>query len=436
MVYGCLAFQAMPLLAAEQSPDDQTVRMTAAELFAFADAARDRGDLAVAETAYRALSASPNLQIRSEARYRLGMMLADRQKRYADAAIEFRKILDESPDAAGVRLQLARMHGLLGNVAAAAREFRAVEAAGVPAEVLQAVRFYASVFEAQKPLGFSFSAALAPDTNVNRATRSETLGTVIGDFTLSDEARAQSGIGLQVRGQAYLRQGIAARARLLATVSVMGDLYRDKQFNDLLASVQIGPEIQSGKDRIYLGGQLSRRWYGGQDYNRVLGLSGKWIHPAGKRSQLTLESSLAWDKNQLNPVQDATIVQASLGYDRSFRASTGGGVSFFGRRSVARDPGFSLTSAGAGAYVFREFGPATAVLNVEHSRLEADERLLLYRDRRQDDRFAAGLSLTLRSLRLGAFAPMAKVRFERNGSTIEIYDFNRLSGEVGITAAF
>src|SRR5690606_28048218 len=115
-----------------------------AELFTFADAARDAGDFATAETAYRALAGNPDIELRSEARFRLALMLAHRMGKVREAAVELRAILDEKPRTARVRLELARLHAMLGNNAAAEREFRAAEAAGLPPEVERMVRFYAN----------------------------------------------------------------------------------------------------------------------------------------------------------------------------------------------------------------------------------------------------------------------------------------------------
>src|SRR3546814_15887943 len=83
------------------------------------------------------------------------MMLADDLERYSDAAIEFRRILDDKPDVARVRLELARMQAMLGNLTAARKELRAAEAAGLPPEVEQLVRFYSSALDARKPVGGS-----------------------------------------------------------------------------------------------------------------------------------------------------------------------------------------------------------------------------------------------------------------------------------------
>lgn len=417
-------------------PAPTTITMTPGQLFDFADQARDRGDYATAEASYRALASNPDIDIRSEARFRLGMMLADNQRRYADAALEFRKILDEKPKAGRVRLELARMHAMLGDPGGAARELRAAEAAGLPPEVRQTVRFYAGAFEAQKPIGFSLGMALAPDTNINRATKSDTLGTVIGDFTLDDNAKAKSGIGLSLRGQAYYRTAIDKRARVLVQISGQGDLYRQSEFNDAIAVIQVGPEYQSGKDRIYVGGTVSWRWYGGSPFSKTMGVSSSVRHPMGRQGQLQIEGGLVQDDNRLNDLQDSTIASFSVGYDRAFTPTFGGGVSLAGSRTKAKDPGYSMSSGGPNAYLFREFGPITAIINLGYNHLEADQRLFLYPRRRFDNRYSVGLGVTLRNFRFGNFAPLAKLQIERNVLTIEIYDYTRFSGEFGVTAAF
>ena len=53
-----------------------------------------------------------------------------------------------------------------------------------------------------------------------------TLGTVIGDFTLDDDARARSGTGLQLRGQAYWRAPLSNAADLLVRASGSGEAMR------------------------------------------------------------------------------------------------------------------------------------------------------------------------------------------------------------------
>lgn len=424
-----------PATEAEASPPGQ-VTLTPNQLFALADTARDSGDFATAEIAYRALAENPDVELRSEARFRLGLMLADRQQRWRDAAVEFRRILDEKPHAARVRLELARMQAMLGNLRAAGREFRAAEAAGLPPEVERLVRFYANALSARKPLGGSIEIAFAPDSNVNRATRSDTLGTVIGDFTLDEDARARSGLGLSLRGQGYLRVGLERHSQLLVRLSGSGDFYRSGRFDDYALSLQAGPEYTSGKDRIAFYAGPGWRWYGRDPYSITLGGGANWQHPLGKRAQLRVEAAISDVDNRRNDLQDSTATTLSVALDRAISARMGGGVQVYGNRDAARDPGYATASGGVSLYAFRELGKTTAVLSLGYSHLEADRRLFLYPRRRIDDRYTVSVAGTFRSLRIGSFAPLLRLRYERNRSTIELYDFRRVSGEFGVTSAF
>ncbi|WP_297320237.1 surface lipoprotein assembly modifier [Novosphingobium sp.] len=423
-------------LAQDGTSAPQTLTLSPAQLFDFAAQAEARGDFATAEAAYRALAGNPDIELRTEARFRLGMMLAERLHRYADAAIEFRAILDEKPGAARVRLELARMHGQLGHLGAAERELRAAEAAGLPPEVERMVRFYAGALSANKPLGVSLELALAPDSNINRATRSDTLGTTIGEFTLDENAKARSGLGLALRGQAYLRVPINQRARWLTRVSADSDIYRQSRFDDYSLGIGTGPEMQIGRDRLSVSVGPAWRWYGGQLFTISASSSADWQHPLGKRGQLRAGASYARIDNRRNDLQDASSFGLSVGVDRALSARAGIGLQLSASREAARDPGYSTTSGGIGLYMFREFGSTTAVAGINYSHLEADTRLLLYPSRRIDNRYGVSFAGTFRALRIRSFAPFARVRFEANRSTIEIYDYQRVAGEFGLAAAF
>lgn len=410
--------------------------LSAAQVFALAGQARGRGDFATAETAYRALTQDSDLEMRTEARFRLGLMLADDLKRYSDAALEFRRILDDKPGAARVRLELARMHAMLGNMAGARKELRAAQAAGLPSAVEQLVRFYSRALNARKPLGGSIEVALAPDSNINRATRSDTLGTVIGDFSLDEDARAKSGVGLGVQGQGYFRMGIEPGTDLLVRASSDATLYREADFNDVTVALQAGPQYTWGGNQLTLSAGPTRRWYGGRLFSATIGGGVSWQRPIGKRGQVRLDGSIAHVTNRRNALQTADDFTLSASFDRSFSARFGGGIQAFGFREAARDPGYSLTMGGTSAYLFREVGRTTLVGTLGYSHLAADTRLLLYPERRVEDRYSASIAATLRALHLGSFAPLVRLKWERNRSSIEIYDYRRVVAEFGVTSAF
>ena len=425
--------------AAAQSPVAPPVTqtgVTAAQLFAIADAARDRGDYRSAEVAYRALAGDPNPEYHAEARFRLAMMLADQEHRYRDAAVELRRILDEKPDATRVRLELARIDTLMGDLLAARRELRAVQASNLPPDVERMVRFYANALIAKKRFGGSLEVAVAPDTNVNRATRADTLGTVIGDFTLDQDARARSGVGLAVRGQGYARLGLSPHAKMLVRVSGNGSLYRESEFDDVAVAVQAGPELSVGADRFTVSAGPAWRWYGNKPYSLTYGASGDLLHPMGKRAQLRLTASASHVDNRRNDFQDGNAYALAAGIDRAFTTRFGGGVQVSVVRTTARDPGYADVTGAVGGYLFHEFGRTTLVAGASYSHLEADERLFLYPERRRDDRFSGNLSATFRALTFHTFAPFARLVAERNRSTVGIYTFSRVAAEFGLTSAF
>ncbi len=411
-------------------------QMTAAELFAYADSARIAGDFETAELAYRALMEDPAPDLRMEARYRLARMLAETQKKYREAAVLLRRILDEKPDATGVRLELAQLQALMGNLSEARRELRAAEASGLPPQVEQQVRFFANALTAMKRLGGGLEVALAPSTNINRATASDTLGTVIGDFELSKDAQAQSGLGLSLRGQAYYRYPLSTKTDILLRGSASADVYGKSDFNDFSGSLQAGPQWRWGRDRFSLSGAATWRWYGGDPYSFSWGLTGNWQHPLSGRTQLRFDGTVLVEDNRRNDLQDGERYTLSAGLDHAFSARAGGGLQIHGSRNDAADPGYSDTSGGANFYLYREMGRTTGVVNLGYRHLEADARLFLYPKKRKDDNFSASISGTFRALTFGTFAPMARIRFERNWSTIEIYDFDRISAEFGVVAAF
>jgi tetratricopeptide (TPR) repeat protein len=225
--------------AQEVQPPPAAVQLTPVQLFSFADAARDNKDYATAEAAYRALVGNTDADIRAEARFRLAMMLAYQCKRPTEAAQLLRQILDEKPKVARVRLELARIDAMLGRVSAAGRELRAAQAAGLPPEVERAVRFYAQALDVRRPVGGSVEVTLAPDSNINRATAAPTLATVLGNFALSNDAKASSGLGAAVRGQGFVRVPTVKGVDLLARVSGSANIYRASEFDDFILAPRL-----------------------------------------------------------------------------------------------------------------------------------------------------------------------------------------------------
>ena len=415
--------------------DKSSVTLTPAQMFDVAEAAKGRNDLETAETIYRALATNPELEIRNEARFRLARML-EGERRLTDSAVLLRSILDEQPETKPVRLELAKVLATMGDESAARRELRAARAGGLPPEVARQVDRFSEALRASKPVGGSLDVAIANDSNVNRATRSDTLGTVIGDFTLDKDARAQSGRGLALQGQSYGRLALSRNVNLLGTLSGSGLLYRKSRFDDVSLGAAIGPEITAGTYQIHPSAGFSHRWYGQAPFTDAATLQLDVAHPVSATAQIraAVAGSRIWDHP--NPLESGHSYSASVAVETALSATTGGGVTVTGIRQALDDPGYSTWSGQMSLFGWHEAGRMTLAGSLTYGRLKADERLLLFLARRDEKLYRATLGATARQMQFKGFAPMVSFTWERNRSPIEIYDYGRTVFNLGVTRAF
>lgn len=424
-------------------PAGETTALTglsAAQLFELAEQARIAGHRADAEAIYTALARDPDLDIRSEARFRLGMMLADAQ-RYADAALAFRAILDEQPRVARVRLELARVLAAMGDEGRARQQLRQAQAGGLPPDVAVVVDRFATALRSTRRFGGTIEFALAPDSNINRATDARTLDTAIAPLTLSDDARQQSGLGAHLSGQIYARLGLGERLSLVPRLSGDGIFYRQGQFNDMSGSALVGIEWQAGRDRFIPSVGVTWRTYGGAAYARTKTADIRWMHRLGRRAQTDMSLSYGRTHYLRNRWQDGNLFNLGLSLERALSARSGVGLSLSGSHQTARDPAYATISGGLTLLGWRDMGKVTLFANATARRLESDAAVLfagvpLYGDRRKEWFLRAGGGATFRQIEVAGFSPVVRLAYERNISTVGIYDYRRATVDIGITRAF
>jgi outer membrane protein len=425
-------------VVAQERPDagaDALSGLSANQLFDLADQAKAAGRFDDALELYAALARDPDPDARAEARFRRGLLLAD-LRRYADAAVTFRALLDEKPDAARVRLELARVLALVGDDAGARRAIRQAQAAGLPPDVAVTVDQFARALRTTRPFGGGIQVALSPDSNINRATQARTLDTVVAPLTLSRDARARSGIGVRLSGYGHARLPVGTGVAVLARASALGNLYRSADFNDVSGSALIGVEWLRGRDRWSPSIGLTRRWYGGRPYAQTHSAAVDWLHPLGRRAQLVVHGGAAASRYDDNRLQDGGLFDVAVGVERALSARSGVGATLTAYRQTARDPGYATVAGGLTVNGWREVGRTTLLLSAGANRLEGDERLALFPDRRREWLLNGSVSATLRRLTVAGFAPTLRLAAERNWSSLELYRYRRLVGDVGITRAF
>lgn len=404
-------------------------------MFRLAEEMVSRGRTHEAETVLKLLSGDPDSNVRNEARFRRALLL-ESQARYREAALLLRRLLDERPEAVPARLHLAKALQSLGDTNGALRELRAVQSSGLPPAVARLVDRYSAALRAQRPYGASLSIAIAPDSNINRATRSDVLGTVLGDFEISEEGKAKSGTGLSVSGQAFRRLPILNDANLLVRASGFANLYRHGKFNELVADLAGGPELRFGHDQLQMELGATQRWFGQKAYMRAARLAGTLSHPLGSRTLLRLSPSVSLIDNQFNDLQDGKAYSGQVQVERALTPTTGIAGSLSLNRQALKDPGYATRGWRAGVTGWHEVGRMTLAATAEFGRLRADKRLLLFPDRRHDRYSRYSLATSFRQLQYAGFAPQLKFSVERNRSSIAFYDYRRSRTEIGIDRAF
>lgn len=418
------------------TPQTRKITATPEQMLDLAEQLARRGSLADAEAVLSLLSHDPNRNVRNEARFRLANLLQS-QRKSTRAAELLRRVIDETPDAAPVRLVLAQLLEKLGDVDGALRQVRAAQATGLPPNVARLVDRYSVALRAQRPFGGSFQFALAPDSNINHATSSDKLDTVLGDFDITDESRAKSGTGIALQGQVYRRFGMRDDGRrLLVRLSGFGNLYKKRRYNDVALDFAAGPELQIGTNRVNLEVGVTQRWYGQKPYTRSVRLGVSAARPVGRTSQLRFTGTASLVDNRINQLEDGKNFSGELSFEHAFSATTGGSLSLSALRESLNESAYSTTSWRVGLLGWREIGRVTLTMSGQIGRLKADERLALFPERRSERYGRLSLGASVRRLTFQGLAPVARLVLERNKSTIAFYDYTRRRMEIGFERAF
>lgn len=425
--------------AAPHGPQFQSrpvsVPATAAQLFELAGQLETRGQVDRAASILTVLESDPDPDIRNEARYRRALLLG-RSGQHREAALILRRVVDERPNATAARLQLATTYQALGDEESAWRELRAIRSSELPPSVARFVDRISASLQASKPFGAQLEVSLAPDSNINRATRSDTLGTVIGDFTLDEDAKAKSGVGAALRGLAHARLDLSEGLALEARADTEAHFYRDKDFNDIAVDLSMGPEFRLGPSRLGLEVGAIQRWFGMDPFQRGLRVAGFASVPVDSVSRARLDLSGRKVNDRINDLQDGKGFAFRLRYERALSPQLLVAAAVGAERFKARDDAYSTKGWAGQLSAYRDIGRMTVSASVDVGRLWADERLTLLPEAREDRFLRLQVGLVNRKLTVAGFAPMSRLVMERNKSTIEFYDYKRTRMEFGITRAF
>jgi outer membrane protein len=365
--------------------------------------------------------------------------LNTRRRKFAEAIPYYRKILVDHPTVVRVRLDLARALFETKDDDSAEYNFHLALAEGsLPDTVIDNVERYLAIIRSRKHFVWDLNFGLAPDTNINTAAAADHV-TLFGlPFTLSQQARQQSGIGVTGTVDGEYRYDLTPDIRwrtgaLLYRLEYPGNTI----FDDMTARVYGGPQWLFKDGDISVLGVGSERWYGDHPYSVSAGgrLEGQyWLTKrflwssyleglsANYHQQTFLDGYYLDHANYLSYYIDPS----------SFVRGTAG----IGYQPTA-SPSFTNWYYRLGFAYQREFAwgiTANVAPEVRWWYYLGPDPLVGVR--RKDRQYFVNLSVYKRDFTIFGFSPVLSYSYTTNESNDPLFKYNRNQFQLGFTRQF
>lgn len=364
-------------------------------------------------------------------------LLAINSSDYGSAIDRFRAILVRSPGAVRVRLELARAFYLKGDYANAYRQFQFARAGNPPPGVVATIDRFLGLIRQQKDWSYSFSLAIAPDSNINNGTTAHEVELFGLPFELSDDTRSRSGVGLAMQGALEFAPRLSDRARLRVGAAVQRRDYPGGDFDDMTVAAHAGPRLQLGKWDVSMLAAGFQRRFGGRRLAEGAGGRMEATHHLDARTAVSLGLAAHRVRYPDYPLHDGVSVSVSAGILRALTADSSLTARVGVSRKSARAAELASSAGSLAVGYYRDLPGGFSIYaepSVAQARYDASDPF--FGERRKDRLVELHFSLLNRRLRLRGFTPKVGFTLARRRSSIELYDYNQRRFEFGVTSAF
>jgi len=342
---------------------------------------------------------------------------------YDQAIALFREMLAREPNLARVRLELGRAFFLKEDDENAEYQFRYALAGNLPPAVVTNVEGYLERIRRRKRWAIDLAVSVAPDSNVNAAPAIQTIDLFGQTFTLSDDARERSGIGLSASLGAQAYHPLTDGAQFRVGVNSCTSEYANSDFDDYVLPGFAGPRFVFSDGDLSVLATVNRRWYGGEPYSRAVG----WRIEATRRitSRWALGGAAEWQdvRYDANPFADGPLItaNASISYaltPSSFVRALAGVARERAKAEALRNTSFRI---GLGYHQDLPWG-ISAYVQPEIITTEYDAPGMAFGETRRDRLIRLRTSLMNRRWQVFGFAPVLSHIYSYRESTIGLYD--------------
>lgn len=377
------------------------------------------------------IAATPaGLRLRAELLAKLG--------RANEAVALLESHLTQDDQDALARYQLGEIHFLARRDRAASLAYRLALAGRLDPARRSIALARLSEIEARRDLRLSFSASLAPDSNINGATNATSIELFGLPFTLSDEARRQGGVSSSVGASVERRWRLSDRLALSGSGSAFIMDAPGRAFDQSQWAVQAGPELRLTEQvRLDIQARYRRIQFGGAPLEDWTGLE-TTVEAHGARD-LSWDLSAHIDRitSRRGRAFDGLTYGAAIGRTRYL------GPSALWRASLAvdahdlesREVSYVEARLAAGRLAPLPFSLLVYVEPYVETRRFASASKLFGR-RREDRSYGVSARFSRRDLRIWGAFPFAQLTISKATSNVALGSYARQRLEFGFTRDF
>ncbi len=354
-----------------------------------------------------------------------------------DAAERFEAILAVRPELTRVRLELARVYGLLGRDGKARFHFEASLGDELPSSVEDAVEAWLDRIDARKRWSVSVSAAVLPESNPAKRPDDEEVHIGGVPFRLDEDAREASGTGLLLSTGAQYSPVLADDWRGVLAASGAAKLHEQSDWNDISVQGDVGVARLFDRGSISGGLRIGRRWLGGERYSDGVG---PWMRGRLRLSlALRLDGALGAERRDHpeNPGLDGWTVNFHPGLDYTLNSATTLRTELDLEHARAREDRHGSRMGGLAVSLSHAFRGGLSVsprISVHWRRYAGSDPL--FGKRRSDRQMRLSVNLLHRALQYRGFAPFVGFFVERNRSSIPVNGYRNQGGMFGVSRTF
>ena len=364
-------------------------------------------------------------------------MISYSSKDYRRAETMFRRILDREPRLVRVRLELARTLYMEKKDEQADYHFSLAAAERPSFQVMRNITNFRDAIRARRSWRFNFDFGFAPDSNINSATNKESVDIYGLPFRLDATARARSGTGRFVGGDASIRLNRDGQIPIYIGGYGRWVRFDDHRFDDAYAGFEAGPEFAVAGGQLRTTATALKRWYGRRPLVSSFGVRVEFEKLVGDEWNIGGTLLVRHNDYAQRSDVDGWDVEARVSASRPLGLTTLGFADAAIERSRANNRGQAYWRGRIGIGALKEVGwGLRPQVRVDLARQVNDGPLAPFGKQRQDWLLEGSLSIYKRDWNIEGFAPSLSVTATRNHSTLSLYDERRLRGEVRLTKAF